>query len=317
MPTFGEISSKLLGTDESSIDPMTGEEREALQRSQELLNQASTSASEQMRLGDLLRPELFQALGIGLEFDESGQISGFSGGGDRFGGGLNTELTQQLFANALEASRGELATDPVLMRDLEERENQVQRRLIKQFGSLEAAQRSSAGSEILSDFEAERFGAIHQARRRDVQDFTSLALGSRQMEEQIFGQAFNLAQSLTTPDIGTILGGFNNIQQSFAQNRFQIGENIRKRDEFYMDFSGEAISTMATAASDRRLKRNIKHIGYFKEVPIYMFNYIWDNVKHIGGMADEIKKLVPEAVERIGQYDVVHYDKLVSHYGNS
>ena len=68
--------------------------------------------------------------------------------------------------------------------------------------------------------------------------------------------------------------------------------------------------------SDRRLKKNIVKIGkFFKGINIYAFNYIWDDVKHIGFMADEVKKVVPEAVvEMPNGYDAVNYRMVINGY---
>lgn len=51
------------------------------------------------------------------------------------------------------------------------------------------------------------------------------------------------------------------------------------------------------SSSDRRLKRDIKYVGKTKSgIPVYEFKYIWGDEKHIGHMADEVIKFVPEAV---------------------
>ena len=51
------------------------------------------------------------------------------------------------------------------------------------------------------------------------------------------------------------------------------------------------------AASDRRLKRNIRKIGLSpKGLSIYNFNYIWSGNLEIGYMADEVEKVSPHAV---------------------
>ena len=51
------------------------------------------------------------------------------------------------------------------------------------------------------------------------------------------------------------------------------------------------------------------------EINIYEFNYIWDDVKHIGFMADEVKMVVPEAVvEMPNGYDAVNYRMVINGY---
>lgn len=64
-------------------------------------------------------------------------------------------------------------------------------------------------------------------------------------------------------------------------------------------------------ASDRRLKQNIKRIGtHLLGIGIYEFNYVWNKVKHIGVMADEVKQVMPEAVVNINGFDAVNYSML-------
>ncbi len=77
---------------------------------------------------------------------------------------------------------------------------------------------------------------------------------------------------------------------------------------------GSAAVTIGAAAlfSDRRLKENIKRIGTnLLGIGIYEFNYLWDKVKHIGVMADEVKQIMPKAVIRHSSgYDMVNYSML-------
>ena len=62
--------------------------------------------------------------------------------------------------------------------------------------------------------------------------------------------------------------------------------------------------------SDRRLKENIKKIGEsISGLGIYKFNYIGQVKQYIGTMADEVIKVVPEAVVRMSNgYLGVRYD---------
>ncbi len=61
------------------------------------------------------------------------------------------------------------------------------------------------------------------------------------------------------------------------------------------------------AASDRRLKTNIKPIGTIKGYPAYSYDYIWGE-SAVGVMADEIPE---KYVERIGAFDFVNYGALL------
>ena len=59
--------------------------------------------------------------------------------------------------------------------------------------------------------------------------------------------------------------------------------------------------------SDRRLKENINPVGQENGHNVYEFNYTGHGQKFVGVMADEVEKLVPDAVVEIGGYKHVDY----------
>ena len=82
----------------------------------------------------------------------------------------------------------------------------------------------------------------------------------------------------------------------------------------------QGLSTAATVASlfsDRRLKKNIINIKeYIKGINLYSFEYLWSSKKHIGFMADEVKKVIPSAVvQHESGFDKVNYSEVLR-YGN-
>lgn len=63
-------------------------------------------------------------------------------------------------------------------------------------------------------------------------------------------------------------------------------------------------------ASDIRLKKNLKLIGKTKKhnLPIYSFNYVWSTEPHVGIMAQDVEKIMPEAVTmHPAGYKMVNY----------
>lgn len=63
--------------------------------------------------------------------------------------------------------------------------------------------------------------------------------------------------------------------------------------------------------SDRRLKRDIERIGtHASGVPLYSFKYLHDNTPRVGVMADEVEKVMPEAVGELGGFKTVNYEML-------
>lgn len=63
--------------------------------------------------------------------------------------------------------------------------------------------------------------------------------------------------------------------------------------------------------SDRRLKKNIKHVGKMDNgLNIYSYEYIWGGPTQIGVMAQEVEKINPDAVFEVNGYKAVKYDRL-------
>jgi hypothetical protein len=72
-----------------------------------------------------------------------------------------------------------------------------------------------------------------------------------------------------------------------------------------MGFGTQMASGMG--GSDRRLKKDIKRIGTHKlGIGLYEWTYLWGK-KAIGVMADELRKVMPEAVTNFFGYDMVDY----------
>ena len=64
--------------------------------------------------------------------------------------------------------------------------------------------------------------------------------------------------------------------------------------------------------SDRRLKRDIRPIGKLPNgLNVYRFRYQWADEETTGVMADEVRKIAPWAVERVGSHDRVNYAEIV------
>lgn len=77
-----------------------------------------------------------------------------------------------------------------------------------------------------------------------------------------------------------------------------------------MPILGALGSAGIAAASDIRVKRDIKLIGKWKQYPIYLFRYIWSDLWQIGVMAQEVRRIKPQAVSSVGGMLVVDYGRL-------
>lgn len=60
----------------------------------------------------------------------------------------------------------------------------------------------------------------------------------------------------------------------------------------------ESAAALMALFSDRRLKRNIKFLEKRGDLNWYSYNYVWGGPRQEGVMADEVKKIKPEAVLR-------------------
>lgn len=131
--------------------------------------------------------------------------------------------------------------------------------------------------------------------------FLGLGLGQG---TQMLGTISNSASNVT----GAYASGVNsrtNIASSYLNSATQL--NVQG-----MRGTADAIGAAATAAaaSDRRLKENIKYLGKENGHKIYSFNYKGSKVLYKGVIAQDIIKYMPEAVVFVDGYMHVDYDKL-------
>ena len=60
------------------------------------------------------------------------------------------------------------------------------------------------------------------------------------------------------------------------------------------------------------MKKNIQKIDQLENgLNVYTFNYIWDSALTVGVMADEVRKVKPEAVININGFDLVDYSEIL------
>jgi len=63
-------------------------------------------------------------------------------------------------------------------------------------------------------------------------------------------------------------------------------------------------------ASDERFKENIEQVGVLNGFNIYRFNYLWSPKKFIGVIAQEVERIMPEAVKKVNGWRMVNYGVL-------
>ena len=97
-----------------------------------------------------------------------------------------------------------------------------------------------------------------------------------------------------------------------------VGTQPYQQSNPYMNAAGIALAAAPYffAASDRRLKRDIEQIGMHPAgVPLYSFRYLNDDIPRIGVMADEVERVMPQAVGERGGFKTVNYAMLENRRG--
>ena len=266
--------------------------------------EGSAAARGRIGAGDTKEAIARSNLLLGSQFAQQDLQNRLAAQGQRFGQlqsglGLGQGLGQQDFANRIaEAER--------------------------QFGQTQAGLGFGLGARTqgigqLSDLSQINFSnrlAANQQRFNQLQNLVNLGQTSA---AGVGAQGLAGAQN-----VGNILQGIGNAQAAgiiaAANARAQGSENI-------MNLLGGAGSGAGLGAagllgeagaglgaiigiSDKRLKRSIIKVKNFKNVNIYLFKYLWTDVWNLGVMAQEIEKIIPEAVIDINGYRAVNYSLL-------
>jgi hypothetical protein len=154
--------------------------------------------------------------------------------------------------------------------------------------------------------------AMQQAlglRNQPINEIAALMSGSQIQLPQFSGyqptqvQAaplFNATQAQYQGQLGAA-NAQNAANSQLTQGLFQLGGAALLAPTG--TFSGAA-----GLFSDRRLKTNIKQVGVADNgLNIYSYNYVWGGPTQLGYMADEVEKIVPEAVGEFNGYKTVNY----------
>lgn len=163
-----------------------------------------------------------------------------------------------------------------------------------------------AGNAMVQDIAArqQQISEMLMPRQQGINEVAALMSGSQVQSPQFV----NTPQPSVAPaDImgatyGSYQGNLN------AANQAQSGQNAMMGGLFGL---GSSLG-LAYLMSDRRLKTGIVKLGELANgLGVYMYRYIWGGPVQVGVMADEVKKIIPEAVKRFGEYDAVDYSRIV------
>ncbi len=138
-----------------------------------------------------------------------------------------------------------------------------------------------------------------------------------QMSSTMAGVMASVGETQSSLDLSAAQ---TNAQASVAQAQLAVQEQqmMLQASEFNAQLQasemmgvGQLAGGLAGSAmgkSDIRVKRDIKQIGeWFNGLPVYLFRYIFDPRWFIGFMAQDVEKVMPEAVVEIGGIKHVNY----------
>lgn len=167
----------------------------------------------------------------------------------------------------------------------------------QQYGATVQNEALQRRNQSISEYDAQRNAPLNE--------YTGITSGQQVQNPQFSSQNYQGAQPV---DYAGLVN--QNYQNQMAQyNAKQAGSNNALGGLFglggsFLGAAGNAggfgnlfsLAAPAVAASDERLKENIKHIGKENGHSIYEFNYKGDKTKYSGVMAHEIEKTHPTAV---------------------
>lgn len=234
---------------------------------------------------------------------------------DKVRGILNTPFNLNNSINNQQADISRSLLDPVW----NQRESQLETKLRNQ--GLNVG--DEAWTNAQRDFGMQRDNAYNSAlladrgqaaqealtqRNQPLNEISAL-LSSSQVQQPNFTNTPNTAVAPT--DVAGITRDAYNSQLQ-AYNAQQANSNAFMGGLFGL--GGAALGGWGRsgfAFSDRRLKTDIRRVGSTDGgLPVYTYRFKGSPVTEMGVMADEVKAVKPEAVERFGGFDAVDYARI-------
>lgn len=121
-------------------------------------------------------------------------------------------------------------------------------------------------------------------------------------------QSYNMAGNIYGQQMST----YADLAKMQAQLNQQSASGLGQFAGSIFGAAGAAGGFGALFSSDRRLKKGITRIGTLANgLPVYTFEYIWGGGQQVGVMADEVEKVLPDAVVTGPDgYKLVNYSML-------
>jgi len=137
------------------------------------------------------------------------------------------------------------------------------------------------------------------ARQTPINEMSAFRTGSQVGMPQF--QAYGQQQFTGGPDYAGAA------QRQGAYDMAGYNADVAQQNAMYGGLAGLGAAGI-TAFSDKRLKKNIERIGTsIMGFPVYAFDYIWGGDRQIGVMAQDVVKVMPDAISTVDGYMAVDY----------
>ena len=197
-----------------------------------------------------------------------------------------------------------------------------------------ANQGITQGSEAYNNAQMDQNNSLNNLQQQNIQNATQQEQSQYAMQQQAYEQQLqNYSQNYTMPlnQLSALQSGSQVAQPSFSSpsqtsvNPTNVAGIVNSAYQNSLNASnagtasnnslmgglfglGGSLGAAALLHSDRRLKTNIRRIGQTPGgIPVYKYVYKSGGAEQIGVMADEVKKVIPEAVININGFYAVDY----------
>lgn len=160
---------------------------------------------------------------------------------------------------------------------------------------------------------ANQIQAMNLAARGQL--FGERAGEQQRQYQQLFGLV-GTGQASAAQQAANLQGAAANIGELYAQQANARAAGLMaqanlKAQAFQGLMSAAGSAAGAAAASDRRVKEDIKQVGTLDNgLPVYTFRYKGGSVTHMGVMAQDVEQVNPDAVTEIDGIKHVYYGAL-------
>lgn len=170
--------------------------------------------------------------------------------------------------------------------------------------ALNAIQLGMSQSQLQNAARQQYVQEAASVRNQPLNEISALISGTQVQSPSFSGvPAVSLPQSQLTSNV------YNSYAGQVAQaNAANAANNASMGGLFGL--AGSLGSAGILALSDVRLKREIKKIGEMKGFNLYRFKYLWDDLIHVGFMAQEVEKTRPDAIVNINGFKAINYGVL-------